>query len=124
MYFSMSRAKKDFTVPEGSLLLGRSTKTVRRYIKQGLLEKRLVQGKYGPEIRISKKSLDDLLKRMSKASKPADDPYEVLQLYRKASPDVKELVRKILTSSPESDGSGVKKGLLRPFFWKRGEEKP
>lgn len=118
------RKPKDFTVPESAELLGRSTKTIRRYIGQGLLEGRRIQGKFGPEIRVSKRSLDDLLKRMSRASKPADDPYEVLQLYRKAPPDVKELVRKILNSNPEDGTPEGRKGLLRPFFWKRGGEKP
>ena len=117
------RKTRDFTVPESAELLGRSTKSVRRYIGQGMLEGRKIQGKHGPEIRVTGRSLDDLLKRLSKASKPADDPYEILRLYRKASPDVRVLGRKILTSSPREEAPEEKKGILRPFFWKRGGEK-
>lgn len=111
------------TVTESASYLGRSAKTVRRYIKQGLLPCERVNGKFGPEIRIARKSLDTLVKRLSSASKRSDDPFEILRLYRKASPEIKELVRKILKSTPVEDGKDERSVFLRPFFWKKGGEK-
>lgn len=112
------------TVAESALYLGKSTKTVRRYIKQGLLSSERVSGKFGPELRIPRKGLDILLKNMSTPSKGDDDPLEILRLFRQASPDIRELVMKILRSGPSDDIESARGGFLRPFFWKKGGEKP
>jgi hypothetical protein len=112
------------TVAESAAYIGKSTKTVRRYITKGLLPGERVDGKFGPEIRVSRKSLDSLARRMSKASNADDNAYTFLKLYREASPETKELVMKILVSSPEDEGKDSRGGFLLPFFRKRGGEKP
>lgn len=111
------------TVAESAAYVGKSTKTIRRYIKRGLLPGEKVEGKFGPEIRVSRKSLDNLVREMSKASNAAESPYEILRLYREASPEIRELVMKILRSSPEDEVKDTRGGFLLPFFRKKGGEK-
>jgi len=118
------RVKPSLTVAESASYLGKSTKTIRRYLKAGLLPGERVNGKFGPEIRIPRQALDTLVRERSKASREEDDPYQVLRLYRKASQETRELVRKILTSTPEEEQKDSRGGFLKPFFWKRGGEKP
>lgn len=118
------REKRIFSVTESAAYLGKSTKTVRRYVKQGLLPCERVNGKFGPEIRIQQKGLDRLARLLSKASRPQDDTLEMLRLYRKATPETREVVKKILTSNPEEEERDSRGGFLRPFFWKKGGEKP
>jgi excisionase family DNA binding protein len=116
------KGKSRLSVNESASYIGKSTKTVRRYIKQGTLPCERVSGKFGPEIRISKKALDSLLKRLSTPSRPEDEPLEMLRLYRKASPEIRELVGKILRSNPQEDEKNVRGGFLWPFFGKKGGE--
>jgi excisionase family DNA binding protein len=115
--------EKMFTVTESASYLGKSTKTVRRYIKQGLLPCKRMNGKFGPEIRISREGLDRLPELVSKPSRPEEEALEIIGLYRKASPENRELVRKILTSVPEEEDLESRGGFLRPFFRKSGGEK-
>ena len=118
------KGKSRLSVSESASYIGKSTKTVRRYISQGLLPCDRVKGKFGPEIRIPRKGLDSLIRRMSTASKPEDEPLEMLRLYRKATPEVRELVRKILSPEPQEETKDTRGGFLRPFFWKKEGEKP
>ena len=117
------KVKSMLSVAESASYLGKSTKTVRRYVKQGLLPCARVNGKYGAEIRIPRKALDRLVKILSKPSRPEDDTLDLIKLYRKATPEMRELVRKILTSTPEEEEEVPRGGFLRPFFRKRGGEK-
>jgi len=112
------------TVVESAAYIGKSTKSIRRYIKRGLLPGERVSGRFGPEIRVSRKSLDSLVREMSKASNAAESPYEILKLYRESSPEIRELVMKILRSSPEDEGKDSRGSFLLPFFRKKGGEKP
>ncbi len=118
------RDKIFLSVAESAAYLGKSTKTIRRYVKMGLLPSEKVSGKFGPEIRIPRKGLDSLAKQMSTASRAEDDPYQILRLYRSASVETKELVKKILTSAPEEPEKDSRGGFLRPFFRKKGGERP
>ena len=115
--------EKLFTVAESASYLGKSTKTIRRYIKQGLLPCERMKGKFGPEIRIPRESLDRLPELVSKPSRPEEEALEIISLYRKASPENRELVRRILTSVPDEEDLESRGGFLRPFFRKRGGEK-
>ena len=117
------KVKNMLSVAESASYLGKSTKTVRRYVKQGLLPCERVSGKYGAEIRIPRKALDRLARILSKPSRPEDDALDLIKLYRKATPEMRELVRKILTSTPEEEEEVSRGGFLRPFFRKRGGEK-
>jgi len=117
------QAKRMLTVAESAVYIGKSTKTVRRYLKKGLLPGEKVKGKFGPEIRVSRKSLDSLVREMSKASTAAESPYEILRLYREASPEIRELVMKILKSTPDDEEKDSRGGFLLPFFRKKGGEK-
>jgi excisionase family DNA binding protein len=117
------QGKSRLSVTESASYIGKSTKTIRRYIKQGTLPCERVSGKFGPEIQISKKALDSLLKRLSTPSRPEDEPLEMLRLYRKASPEIRELVGKILRSNPREEEKNARGGFLWPFFGKKdGEE--
>jgi predicted DNA-binding transcriptional regulator AlpA len=118
-----AQPRRILTLAESAAYIGKSTKTVRRYIKKGLLPGEMVDGKFGPEIRIPRKSLDSLARRMSTASNASDNAYTFLQLYREASPEIKELVMKILVSSPEDEEKVSRGSFLLPFFRKRGGEK-
>ena len=117
------KVKSMLSVAESASYLGKSTKTVRRYVKQGLLPCERVKGKYGAEIRIPRKALDRLAKVLSRPSSPEDDTIDLIRLYRKASPETRELVRKILTSAPVEEEEVPRSGFLLPFFRKRGGEK-
>jgi excisionase family DNA binding protein len=117
-----TKGKSRLSVTESASYIGKSTKTVRRYIKRGALSCERVNGRFGPEIRISKKALDSLVKRMSTPSRPEDEPLEMLRLYRKASPEIRELVGKILRSDPREEERNARGGFLRPFFWKKSGE--
>ena len=116
------KGKIRLSVTESASYVGKSTKTIRRYIKEGTLPCERVSGKFGPEIRISKKALDSLLKRLSTPSRPEDEPLEMLRLYRKASPEIRELVGKILRSNPREEEKNARGGFLWPFFGKKGGE--
>ena len=116
------QGKGRLSVTESASYIGKSTKTIRRYIKQGTLPCERVSGKFGPEIRISKNALDSLLKRLSTPSRPEDEPLEMLRLYRKASPEMRELVGKILRSNPREEEKDVRGGFQWPFFGKKGGE--
>lgn len=117
------KGKSCLSVTQSASYIGKSTKTIRRYIKQGALPCERASGKFGPEIRISKKDLDSLLKRLSTPSRPEDEPLEMLRLYRKASPEVRELVGKILRSDPREEEKNARGGFPWPFFGKKdGEE--
>ena len=118
-----TQVKRMLTVAESAAYIGKSTKTVHRYLKKGLLPGEKVNGKFGPEIRVSRKSLDSLVREMSMASTAAESPYEILKLYREASPEIRELVMKILKSTPEEEDKETRGGFLLPFFRKRGGEK-
>ena len=111
------------SVPESASYIGKSAKTIRRYIKQGILSCERIKGKYGPEIRVTRTSLDSFLKNLSNPSRPEDESLELLLLYRKASPEIRELVIKILTSPPEEEVKVERGGFHLPFFRKRGGEK-
>ena len=115
--------KRMLSVAESASYVGKSTKTIRRYIKQGILSCERINGNYGPEIRIPRKSLDSLLKNMSNPSRPEDESLELLLLYRKASPEIRGLVKKILKSSPDEEVKVEGGGFFLPFFRKRGGEK-
>lgn len=112
--------KGRLSVTESAAYIGKSTKTVRRYIKQGIIPCERVSGKFGPEIQVSKKALDSLLRRLSTPSRPEDEPLEMLRLYRKASPEIRELVGKILRSNPSEEEKNVRGGFQWPFFGKKG----
>ena len=118
-----TQVKRMLTVAESAAYIGKSTKTVRRYLKRGLLPGEKVNGKFGPEIRVSRKSLDSLVREMSKASTAVESPYEILRLYREASPEIKELVMKILKSTSDDEDKDTRGGFLLPFFRKKGGEK-
>ena len=100
------------TVAESAAYIGRSTKTIRRYIKRGLLPGEKVEGKFGPEIRVPRKSLDILVRDMSRASSADESPYEIVRLYRESSPEIRELVMKILRSGPEDEEKELRGGFL------------
>jgi len=57
----MSRVENELTIKEASQQLGCSDKTVRKYIKEGRLDARKLNGKKGLEYRINKNSLEKLL---------------------------------------------------------------
>jgi len=50
----------ELTIQEAAQALGRHPKTVRRYIKQGKLHWTKVQGKFGPEYRVTQQSVAQL----------------------------------------------------------------
>lgn len=113
---------KTFTVRESAAYLRLSTKTIRRYIKKGMLKYKMINGKHGQEIRVFKKSLDRLNRQIKGLSRGKEDIVEINRLYQEASSEVRELVLKILKSS--ASGEEVKKNnnLLSSIFKKRKED--
>ena len=61
--------KELLTLKEAASLAGRTTKTIKNYIKQGKITNFfLVEGKYGQEYRISLKDVQPLVKKNRKSS--------------------------------------------------------
>jgi hypothetical protein len=61
--------KELLTLKEAAALAGRTTKTIKNYIKQGKISNFfLVEGKYGQEYRISIKDVEPLMKKAGKSS--------------------------------------------------------
>ena len=59
--------KELLTLKEAAALTGRTTKTIKNYIKQGKISNFfLVEGKYGQEYRISLKDIEPLMKKAAK----------------------------------------------------------
>ena len=114
------KRKRMLTVAESASYLGRSTKTIRRYVKQGILSCERVNGKFGPEMRIPRKELDSLVRKMTNPTGPEKEALDLLRLYRKATPEIRELVHKILSSDPTEEMRDSP-GLFRlSFFRKKG----
>jgi hypothetical protein len=60
--------KELLTLKEAASLAGRTTKTIKNYIKQGKISNFfLVEGKYGQEYRISLKDIEPLMKEAGKS---------------------------------------------------------
>ena len=113
---------KTFSVRESAEYLGVSTKTVRRYLKRGLLQHKITEGKHGPEIRILKRSLDKIRGQIEELSKGREDIREILHLYQEASPEVREVVLKILRSSSEVEETEKSNGLITAIFRRKGDD--
>ncbi len=90
---------KMLSVRESAAYLQVSTKTIRRYLKRGLLKAKTVPGDHGDELRIIRTSLDSLAGRVKSLSKGREDLIEYTRLFREANPEVRELVLKILRSN-------------------------
>ncbi len=61
--------KELLTLKEAAALAGRTTKTIKNYIKQGKITNFfLVEGKYGQEYRINLKDVEPLVKKNRKSS--------------------------------------------------------
>ncbi len=113
---------KTCSVRESAEYLHVSTKTIRRYVKKGLLKHKLVEGKHGGEILIYKASLDIILGQIQAKSKGKEDVVEVARLFQEASQEVKEVVLKILRSSVEGKEEKRNNGLIASLFrWKDGD---
>jgi excisionase family DNA binding protein len=110
---------KDFSVRECAVYLGVSTKTVRRYIKRGVLKHSLIPGKHGHEIQVTKKSLDSLRGQIRPMSKVKEDLREVSRLFLAVTPDVREVVLKILRSNTEGDKARRGDSLISSLFRKK-----
>ena len=63
--------KELLTLKEAAALAGRTTKTIKNYIKQGKITNFfLVEGKYGQEYRINLKDVEPFVKQGKKKSRP------------------------------------------------------
>jgi hypothetical protein len=66
--------KELLTLKEAASLAGRTTKTIKNYIKQGKITNFfLVEGKYGQEYRINVKDIQPLAKKAGKSSSGKSD---------------------------------------------------
>ncbi len=62
--------KELLTLKEAAALTGRTTKTIKNYIKQGKITNYfLVEGKYGQEYRINLKDIEPLMKKDRRSSR-------------------------------------------------------
>jgi excisionase family DNA binding protein len=111
---------KTYSVKESAEYLGLSTKTIRRYLGSGMLKAKRVRGKYGDEIRIFKKSLDRIIGQKNRLSNGLDDLSELCKLYREATPEVREVVIKILKSTNGETEDGDRNGFLSSIFRRKG----
>ena len=65
--------KELLTLKEAAALTGRTTKTIKNYIKQGKITNYfLVEGKYGQEYRINLKDIEPLMKKDRRSSRGKD----------------------------------------------------
>jgi hypothetical protein len=77
--------KELLTLKEAASLAGKTTKTIKNYIKRGTIKNFfLVEGKYGQEYRISLKDVEPLMKQRKSAtpgkkggSSPGTNPYTI-----------------------------------------------
>jgi hypothetical protein len=109
---------KTYSVREAAGYLGVSTKSVRRYISRGLLSSKLVPGKHGVEILIFQKGLDTVLGQLRSMSKEKNELLEVSRLFQSASPEVRDVVLKILRSTGEEEKPRKLGGLISSLFAK------
>ena len=111
---------KTLTVSESAEYLSMSTKTVRRYLKRGKLKYRMVEGKFGDEIRVFRSSLDRIIGQKNLVSNGQEDLSEVVRLYKEATPEVREVVIKILKSTNGETADQDKDGFITNIFRRRG----
>ncbi len=111
---------RTFSVKESAELLKVSTKTIRRYLKKGILRCRIIEGKHGEEIRIFQQSLDNVLGQYDAMSKGKKEVMELNRLFAQASTEVKEVVLKILRSTEEPEEKPKKQNGLFTSIFKRG----
>ena len=75
--------KELLTLKEAASLTGKTTKTIKNYIKSGKIRNFfMVEGKYGQEYRINLKDVEPLMKKGGKATpgkkapaSPGNEPY-------------------------------------------------
>ncbi len=113
---------KTFSVKESAAYLRVSTKTIRRYLKRGDLKAKTIDGKHGQEIRVFKSTLDTILGQMKQVSKGKEALVELNRLFGQATPEVREVVLKILRSSSEKEEQKGNGGLIASIFKRRSED--
>jgi excisionase family DNA binding protein len=111
------------TVRESAAYLQVSTKTIRRYLKRGLLRAKTVPGDHGEELRVFRKSLDTLAGSVKSLSLDRQEQIEFTRLFSEANPEVRELVLKILRSNTtERQDEPKPTGLLASLFNWKGDD--
>ena len=116
--------KELLTLKEAASLAGRTTKTIKNYIKRGKITNFfLVEGKYGQEYRINVKDIQPLVKAAGKSSSgkggvssgKQDNSYDNNVLQGKMSP------RRISMTAPSTSSSS---GATTRSSWTSGAAVP